>query len=55
MRSDLVFAPSFGNRPAQLIGRDDILTAFMQGLHNAPGSKERAVLFSGYFYPAYSL
>ncbi len=47
MARDTVFAPSFGNRPAQLVGREEILGNFLRGLKTDPGSKERAVLFLG--------
>ena len=47
MTSDQIFVPSFGNRPGQLIGRDEILASFVQGLKSKPGSKERAVIFLG--------
>ena len=29
---DTVFSPSFGNRPSQLVGRDQVLTALLDGL-----------------------
>ncbi|MDO4290246.1 MAG: ATP-binding protein [Eggerthellaceae bacterium] len=44
---DTVFSPSFGNRPSQLVGRDSIVAAFINGLASAPGNKERATLLLG--------
>ena len=32
MRQDTVFSPSFGNRPSYLMGREEIIAEFMQGL-----------------------
>lgn len=47
MTQGVIFAPSFGNRPGKLIGRDDVISNFLEGLESPPGSKERAVLFLG--------
>ena len=47
MRSDTVFAPSFGNRPGQLIGREEMLRLCVEGLRSKSGAKERAVLLLG--------
>ena len=44
---DSVFSPSFGNRPSQLVGRDQMLTALLDGLLTKPGSRERASLLLG--------
>lgn len=44
---DTVFSPSFGNRPSQLVGRDQMLTALLDGLLTKPGSRERASLILG--------
>ena len=41
------FLPSFGNRPKELIGREEIISHFLEGLELAPGSKERVTLFLG--------
>lgn len=37
-----MFAPSFGNRPAYLVGRDALLERFVEGLSTEPGSRDRA-------------
>ncbi|MBQ9058877.1 MAG: ATP-binding protein [Atopobiaceae bacterium] len=44
---DNVFSPSFGNRPSQLVGREDILNLFQQALAAQPGSRDRALLLLG--------
>ena len=41
------FLPSFGNRPKKLVGREEIISHFLEGLELAPGSKERVTLFLG--------
>ena len=42
-----IFQPSFGNRPNQYIGRDDIIERFIQGLQEPSGSRNRCTLFLG--------
>lgn len=42
-----VFRPSFGNRPDQLVGREDVLDTIMEGLNSYIGSSERATLIIG--------
>lgn len=42
-----VFSPAFGNRPSQLVGRNEIIEAIVKGLESNPGSKERAVVITG--------
>jgi Cdc6-like AAA superfamily ATPase len=42
-----VFQPSFGNRPEQLVGRNDVLDQLMSDLQSYPGSAERATLLVG--------
>ena len=42
-----IFRPSFGNRPDQLIGRDEIIEQIMDGLQSYPGSADRSVLLVG--------
>ncbi len=44
---DTVFVPSFGNRPRNLVGREEILRAFESALGSVPGSRERAMLLLG--------
>ena len=41
----IYFAPSFGNRPYALIGRDHEIKSFLDGLQSYPGSKDRTTLF----------
>ena len=47
MEKKLVFRPSFGNRPDQLIGRDEVLQQVTEGLQSYRGSAERAMLLVG--------
>ena len=42
-----LFTPSFGNRPLQMIGREEILRQIMEGLSAPAGSRERALLLIG--------
>ena len=42
-----LFQPTFGNRPVQYIGRDSIITQFMEGLKEPVGSRNRCTLFLG--------
>lgn len=44
---DTIFAPSFGNRPSMLVGRNELIDRIVEGLGSAPGSRERAVLLLG--------
>lgn len=44
---DNVFEPSFGNKPAYLVGRNDCLKIFRGALESRPGSRERALLILG--------
>ena len=45
--NDSIFVPSFGNRPTNLIGREEILARFRESLTSVPGSRERAILLLG--------
>lgn len=45
--TDTIFVPSFGNRPRNLVGREDVLRIFEDSLQSAPGSRERAILILG--------
>lgn len=47
MIRDTIFSPSFGNRPAYLVGREHVVQDFLEGLSSQPGSKERAVVLLG--------
>ena len=47
MRAQPIFRPSFGNRPDRIVGRDDIMQAFDEGLASWPGNRERALLLTG--------
>ena len=42
-----LFQPTFGNRPDQYIGRDDVIEQFMAGLSEPVGSRNRCTLFFG--------
>lgn len=44
---DTAFSPSFGNRPAQLLGRDGLVGDIVGALDSKPGSKERATVLLG--------
>ncbi|MDA8357889.1 MAG: ATP-binding protein [Actinomycetota bacterium] len=41
------YAPSFGNRPPLLAGRDDVVERFIRGLASGPGAQERVMLIRG--------
>ena len=47
MIRDTMFAPSFGNRPAYLVGRDALVERLAEGLSAEPGSRDRAVVMLG--------
>ena len=42
-----LFQPTFGNRPLQYIGRDNVIEQFMSGLMEPVGSRNRCTLFLG--------
>ena len=44
---DSIFAPSFGNRPKYMVGRDTIKKQLQDSYTSSPGSKERATLILG--------
>jgi len=44
---DIFFVPSFGNKPRNLVGREDILRIFENCLDAVPGSRERSMLILG--------
>lgn len=44
---DVFFVPSFGNRPKNLVGREDVLRSFDVSLDSVPGSRDRALLILG--------
>lgn len=44
---DTIFAPSFGNRPRKLVGRNHLIQAILQGLQTPVGSRERASILLG--------
>ena len=44
---DTYFSPAFGNRPHQLVGREDVIQTILNGLTTQPGSKDRATLVLG--------
>jgi hypothetical protein len=41
------FKPSFGVSPPLLVGRDEILDLFVEGLEDGPGSQARATIYTG--------
>lgn len=45
--TDILFSPSFGNKPRVLVGRDLVMQTLVEGLASYPGSKERARLIIG--------
>ncbi len=47
MTDSPIFRPSFGNRPDQIVGRDDVLHAYTDGLSSYPGSRDRTLLLLG--------
>jgi predicted AAA+ superfamily ATPase len=47
MPDTTVFLPTFGNRPARLIGRDSVIEAFHKGLSHQVGHPDRATLLIG--------
>ncbi|MDO4961056.1 MAG: AAA family ATPase [Eubacteriales bacterium] len=44
---DTIFAPSFGNRPHALIGREETMSEMKSCLESRPGTRERAVIILG--------
>lgn len=42
-----VFEPAFGNRPSCLVGREGVVEGFVNGLREAPGSRDRSTLLLG--------
>lgn len=42
-----LFHPSFGSRPERIVGRDEIIAQFLQGLDREPGHRDRATLILG--------
>lgn len=44
---DTVFVPAFGNRPRNLVGREEIIQLFDDSLQSTPGSRDRAILILG--------
>ncbi len=44
---DAFFVPSFGNRPRNLVGREDVLRQFQLCLESPAGSRSRALLLLG--------
>jgi Cdc6-like AAA superfamily ATPase len=47
MSNTTIFLPSFGNRPAELVGRNDIVTNFNIALSQPVGHPNRSVLLIG--------
>ena len=46
-RGSVMFHPTFGSRPEQIVGRDGIIESFLFGLGEPIGSRERCTLFRG--------
>ena len=44
---DLIFSPSFGNKPSSLVGRNSIMKELCDSLNSLPGSRERVRLIIG--------
>ena len=42
-----MFVPSFGNRPRNLVGREEMISTFEAALQSIPGSRDRAMLMLG--------
>lgn len=42
-----LFHPSFGSRPERIVGRDEVIAQFLQGLDREPGHRDRATLILG--------
>ncbi|MDR0416928.1 MAG: ATP-binding protein, partial [Propionibacteriaceae bacterium] len=47
MKETSPFAPSFGNRPHQLVGRSREVADLVQGLEGPPGHPNRAMVCLG--------
>lgn len=47
MPKDAIFSPAFGNRPSHLVGRQNVISSFLEGLEQSPGSRERATVLLG--------
>ena len=47
MIDDSVFSPSFGRKPAILLGREQIISEFKEGLRGPAGNRDRATLIMG--------
>ncbi|WP_165247038.1 AAA family ATPase [Adlercreutzia sp. ZJ141] len=44
---DNLFHPSFGSRPDRIVGRDDAIEQFIEGIKREPGHRDRATLILG--------
>jgi len=47
MNNSAIFLPTFGNRPAELVGRADVIAGFQRGLTQPVGHPNRATLLIG--------
>ena len=47
MPKDAIFSPAFGNRPSHLVGQQNVISSFLEGLEQSPGSRERATVLLG--------
>jgi ATP-dependent Clp protease ATP-binding subunit ClpA len=41
------FLPAFGNRPAHIVGRDEVIADFLDGLGQSVGHRKRASILIG--------
>ena len=47
IRKKPLFHPTFGSRPAQIVGRDDVMEKFINGMAEPIGSRERCLFMIG--------
>jgi len=47
MKKENIFLPAFGNKPKTIIGRDNIMSEFIEGLSYPVGHRNRAVFLAG--------
>jgi ATP-dependent Clp protease ATP-binding subunit ClpA len=47
MTDTIAFLPAFGNRPDRIVGRDDVIAGFLDGLSQPIGHKNRTSILIG--------
>lgn len=47
IKHEIIFTPTFGYKPQYMVGRDNIISDFMESLAGAPGHPHRATFFIG--------